>query len=65
MGDVDGDGIITGSDATLALAEYTLISSGSEGTFSDYQKAVSDVNKDDILTGTDATMILRYYTAIS
>ena len=65
MGEVDGDGIITGSDATLALAEYTLISSGSEGTFSDYQKAVSDVNKDDILTGTDATMILRYYTAIS
>ncbi len=65
MGDVDGDGIITGSDATLALAEYTRISSGSEGTFSDYQKAVSDVNKDNILNGTDATMILRYYTAIS
>ena len=65
MGDVDGDGIITGSDATLALAEYTRISSGSEETFSDYQKTVSDVNKDNILNGTDATMILRYYTELS
>ncbi|MBR3759705.1 MAG: hypothetical protein IKK47_01745 [Ruminococcus sp.] len=65
MGDVDGDGKITGSDATQTLVEYTRISSDLEGSFSKYQNTVADVNKDGILNGTDATMILRYYTILS
>ena len=65
MGDVDGDGIITGSDATMTLREYTLLSSDLDGEFNDYQNTVADVNNDGIINGTDATMILRYYTILS
>ncbi|MBQ8180433.1 MAG: hypothetical protein IJ010_00435 [Ruminococcus sp.] len=65
LGDVDGDGKITGSDATMALVEYTRISSDLDGEFNKYQNAAADVNKDGILNGTDATMILRYYTIMS
>lgn len=70
MGDVNGDGIITGSDATMTLMEYTLISSGAygeevKGTFDDYQKAAADTDHNGIITGSDATQILYWYTRLS
>lgn len=65
MGDVDRDGKITGSDATMTLAEYTLISSDPKGSFDNYQIKVADVDNDGILSGSDATKILRYYTTLS
>lgn len=64
-GDVDGDGIITGSDATIVLIEYTSLSSGNEGRFTPYQFAAADVDNDGIITGSDATTILRWYTDLS
>lgn len=64
-GDVDGDGIITGSDATVVLAEYTRLSSEQEGSFTSYQFAAADVDNDGIITGSDATTILRWYTDLS
>ncbi|MBR3760930.1 MAG: hypothetical protein IKK47_08105 [Ruminococcus sp.] len=65
MGDVDGDGIITGSDATLVLRHYTLISSGNEGNLAGKSLEVADYDRDGIITGSDATLILVLYTKIS
>ena len=65
MGDVDGDGIITGSDATLVLRHYTLISSGMEGNLTGKALEAADYNMDGIITGSDATLILVLYTQIS
>lgn len=65
LGDINNDKIITGSDATLALHEYTLLSSGMPGDLSMAQKIACDINKDGIITGTDATLLLRYYTYLS
>lgn len=65
LGDVTCDGIITGSDATTALMEYTLLSSDQPGKFSTYQNHAADVTHDGIITGSDATKILQYYTLLS
>lgn len=65
LGDVTCDGIITGSDATIALMEYTLLSSDLSGYFNAYQNHAADVTRDGIITGSDATIILMYYTLLS
>ncbi len=67
QGDVTCDGIITGSDATTVLVEYTLLSSSDSPilTFSTYQNHAADVTHDGIITGSDATKILQYYTLLS
>lgn len=64
LGDVNGDNVIDGIDATLVLREYTLIISGETGTFSENQKPAADVNNDSVIDGIDATLILRYYTLV-
>ncbi len=63
--DVTQDGIINGSDATLALSAYTIINSGKESPLSAIQEKAADVDGDGKITGSDATLILRYYTKIS
>ncbi len=65
LGDVDFDNIITGSDATLVLREYTLLSSNVDTIFSSTQKEAADVDGNGIITGSDAQMILNYYTYLS
>lgn len=65
LGDVDFDNIITASDATLVLREYTLLGSNADSTFSSAQKKAADVNGDGKITGSDAQMILEYYTYLS
>lgn len=61
-GDVNGDGIVDGIDATLVLRAYTLIIAGQNCDFSDEQMVAADINGDSIVDGIDATHILRYYT---
>lgn len=65
LGDINNDGKITGSDATMALQQYTYLSSGKQGDFTTEQTLAADLNDDGILTGTDATWLLQYYTMIS
>lgn len=65
LGDVTLDGIINGSDATLTLSAYTIISSGSKSSLNEAQTKAADVDGDGIITGSDATLILRYYTMLS
>lgn len=65
LGDVDGDGIISGSDATLVLRHYTQISSGSAGFLTGKSLEAADYDGDGRITGSDATQILILYTQIS
>jgi phosphatidate phosphatase PAH1 len=59
LGDMDGDGIITASDATIvlqAVATNTSLS-GSEALS-------ADVDKDGYITASDATMLLQVVAGI-
>lgn len=64
-GDVDFDNIITASDATYALREYTILSGDGDTLFSSMQKKAADIDNDGIITGSDAQNILSYYTHVS
>lgn len=64
-GDVNFDGMITASDATMVLNEYTLISSGKNGNLTEIQRMYADADSDGIISGNDATMILQYATLLA
>ena len=61
LGDVDGDGVVTESDSSLLLQEYTLISA-EKSSFSKKQIKAADINSDGVVNGFDATLLLRYST---
>lgn len=65
LGDIDNDQKYTGTDATLILQEYTLLSSRGYGRFNGAKKIACDINGDGIITGSDATISLNYYTYLS
>ena len=65
LGDVNEDGSVDSSDASLVLAEYAKIQTGGAGEFTDVQYKAADVNKDDTVDSSDASRILAYYAAIS
>lgn len=65
LGDVNGDNIIDGRDATDVLTEYAKTSTGQTATFNSSQQEVADVNKDNVVDGRDATTILTYYAYTS
>lgn len=65
IADVNGDGIVTGSDATMVLYEYTKLSSDPSYKVRESVMKYGDMNFDGILTGSDATMLLTYYTHLS
>lgn len=58
-GDVNGDGIITGDDATVILQ-----SQSGTGTLSDIQQWCADVNNDGTVDGMDAVAIQRYISGM-
>lgn len=67
-GDGSVDGVINGSDATLALNCYTQLSAGvSQNKIPYYYliKGYGDMNGDEIITASDATVILNMYTEFS
>ncbi|HQM02182.1 MAG TPA: leucine-rich repeat protein, partial [Ruminococcus flavefaciens] len=65
LGDVTGDGIIDGRDATDVLTEYAKTSTGQDSKYTEEQKKAADANKDGIIDGRDATLILTYYAKTS
>ena len=65
LGDVTGDSIIDGRDATDVLTDYAKSSTGQESKYNEDQKKAADVNNDNIIDGRDATNILTYYAKIS
>ena len=67
-GDVNLDGVITCSDATLVLNCYTQFSSGVSQyqiPYYDLIKGYGDMDESGTVTGSDATMILNIYTELS
>ena len=65
LGDVNSDGKVDSSDASLVLEEYAAIQTGGAGKFTENQQKVADVNKDGKTDSSDASKILEYYAMIS
>ncbi len=64
--DVDGDGMITLSDASIALSIYASLSSGiSVDSYGEEALLAADVNGDGTVSIDDATAILTYYARLS
>ncbi len=61
IGDIDDNGSIDSSDASLALREYALLATGQKGDLTDEQTRSADVNKDNAVDSSDASTILGYY----
>ncbi|MBR6581646.1 MAG: hypothetical protein IKK66_10150 [Ruminococcus sp.] len=64
-GDVNTDGTVDSSDASLVLAEYAKVQTGETLTFTDVQAESADVNIDGVIDASDASKILAYYSAVS
>ena len=65
LGDINGDGAVDSSDASLVLVEYAAMSTGGTTTLSEKQKNAADVNSDDTEDASDASKILEYYAYCS
>lgn len=65
LGDINNDGTIDSSDASLALSEYASISTGGESILDEIQKQAGDVYPDDAIDSSDASRILTYYAYAS
>ncbi|MBQ1518517.1 MAG: glycoside hydrolase family 3, partial [Ruminococcus sp.] len=53
IGDINGDALVDGRDATALLTAYASESAGKTDTLSAEQRRVADVNRDDIADGRD------------
>jgi len=65
LGDVNDDGKIDATDATLVLVNYSLLSTGEKMQLTESQQKAADVNGDGKIDASDATMILQYYSYLS
>ena len=63
-GDVSGDSRVDSVDASAILKEYSLISSGKNGTFTEQQSIAADWNGDDHIDSVDASAILAKYAEL-
>ncbi|WP_455529034.1 dockerin type I domain-containing protein [Ruminococcus sp.] len=63
-GDLNGDGILDASDASILLMRYAQYSIGA-ATPTEEDLALSDVNKDGMIDAIDASWLLAYYAAVS
>ncbi len=64
-GDIDENGFIDAVDATSVLVEYSLSSTGRQGSFSEEQKKSADIDENGFVDAVDATFILSYYSYTS
>lgn len=65
FGDINLDGVVDASDASLALVEYAAVATGKETTLDEVQTINGDVNFDNVIDASDASDILRYYAYVS
>ena len=62
LGDVNGDKMVDGKDASRVLAEYSSLSSGGASTLSSIEFSAADVDNDGSVSAMDASYILKYYS---
>lgn len=65
LGDVSGNGIIDGVDASNVLSDYAKRSANQDGILDKAQLIAADVNGNLQVDGVDASIILSYYAYIS
>ena len=65
LGDVNSDNSVDAGDASEVLMEYSRMSTGFAGKFTDKQKKAGDLDGNGKIDATDATMILQYYSYLS
>ncbi|MBQ9139331.1 MAG: hypothetical protein IJX61_01830 [Ruminococcus sp.] len=65
IGDINGDGAVNSSDASLILGYYADISVGTGAVTDEAFTAAADVNGDGIVDSSDASYVLEYYGYIS
>lgn len=65
IGDINLDGVVDASDASLALVEYAATATGKESTLDEIPTINGDVNFDTVIDSSDASDILRYYAYTS
>ncbi|MDE5854491.1 MAG: hypothetical protein K2H19_05450 [Ruminococcus sp.] len=65
FGDINNDGLVNSSDASIVLAEYAALSTSSESTLNDSQKKAADINNDGMINAVDASFILAFYSYLS
>lgn len=65
QGDLNDDGNIDSTDASVVLAEYALLQTGYVSSLTETQKESADVNKDGLIDASDASKILAYYSVLS
>ena len=63
LGDVDGNGVIDGVDASTILSYYAQISTNHDGTTPELRSG--DVDGNGVIDGVDASAVLSYYAYIS
>lgn len=62
IGDINEDGNIDASDASLILAEYSALSTGTSSLICDELIPIADVNSDGFIDASDASEILEFYS---
>lgn len=65
LGDVNGDMAVNADDASMILAEYSVVSTSNKYTFSEEQIKAGDVNADGAVDAADASLVLSYYAYTS
>lgn len=65
LGDVNSDNLIDANDASTILAEYSILSTGGNGTFKENQKKAADIDNNSTIDSSDASLILSYYSYTS
>ena len=65
LGDVNNDGFVDASDASVVLAEYSSLSTNKVSALNEMQKKTADVNFDEIIDSRDASTILEFYSYLS
>lgn len=65
LGDINSDGLVDAVDASLILAEYARLSTGSDYSFSENQIAAADANSDGLIDAVDSSLVLAYYAYLS
>ena len=61
LGDVNEDGVVDISDATLALTHYARTAASLSSDLTETQLLAADIDEDGVITLSDATAILTYY----
>ena len=61
LGDLNDDGAVDGTDATIVLREFGNILAGKGESFTPEQVAAGDVDRNGVIDGSDATIILKFY----